>query len=493
MPEEVMHWQKILFRLPSGKSGRAFVSKLCRLFHAYATGSALELLQRPHHRSKNDDNISHLNRRLCLWNKGDIDGLVSKGRVLQRVLSLSKPSRMGKSSLKDNIAQKFSDLMMCGRVKDALRLLSEDNCGGPLSMSSSVMNALKTKHPKKQAPVPSTLVGEPHVSVPPPHPIVFDQLDAICIHHAVLKTSGAAGPSGLDAAAWCRICTSFQRASSDLCDALSAVARRLCATFVDPAGLSAFVSCHLIALDKCPGVRPIGVGETVPNRCIIAKAVLSVIKEDIREAAGSSQLCTGQLSGCEAAVHSVRTLFGSPDTEAAMSVDATNAFNSLNYQATLRNIQHLCPSFSAILINTYRVDVALYIEGSTLLSEEGTTQGDPLAMPMYALGVLPLINCISGDLMQVWYADNATACGSLSELRLWWDKLLQFGPDFGYFPNPSKTCLVVKEVFYDAAVKMFQGSGISITVNGKRHLGGALGSPSFITSFVKEEVSTWAK
>ena len=174
-----------------------------------------------------------------------------------------------------------------------------------------------------------------------------------------------------------------------------------------------------------------------------------------------------------------------------MLIDATNAFNSLNRQATLRNIQHLCPSFSTILINTYRVDVALYIEGTTLFSEEGTTQGDPLAMLMYALGVLPLVDCISGDLMQVWYADDATACGNLSAIRLWWDKLLQFGPDFGYFPNPSKTCLVVK--FYDAAVELFQDSGISITVDGKRHLGGALGSPSFVASFVKERVSTWAK
>ena len=299
--------------------------------------------------------------------------------------------------------------------------------------------------------MPSTLVDDPSVSVPLPHPIVFDQLDAICIRRAVLKTSDAAGPSGLDAAAWRRICTSFQRASSDLCDVLSAVARKLCTTFVDPAGLSAFVSCHLIVLDKCPGMRPIGVVETV--RRIIAKAILSVLKEDIQEAAGSSQLCAGQLSGCKAAVHSVQTLFGSPDTKAAMLVDATN--DSLNRQATLGNIQHLCPSFSTILINTYRVDVALYIEGSTLFSEEGTTQGDPLAMPMYALGVLPLIGCISGDLMQVWYADDATACGSLSELRLWWDKLLQFGPAFGYFPNPSKTCLVVKESFYDAAVEIF--------------------------------------
>ena len=107
-----------------------------------------------------------------------------------------------------------------------------------------------------------------------------------------------------------------------------------------------------------------------------------------------------------------------------------------------------------------------------MLSEDGTTQGDPLAMPMYALGVLPLIDCISGDLMQVWYANDATACGSLSELRLWWNKLLQFGSAFGYFPNPSKICLVVKESFYDAAVEMFQGSRISITVDGKRPFGG---------------------
>ena len=52
-----------------------------------------------------------------------------------------------------------------------------------------------------------------------------------------------------------------------------------------------------------------------------------------------------------------------------------------------------------------------------MLSEECTTQGDPLAMPMYALGVVPLINALSDDFIkQVWYADDATACGHLADI-----------------------------------------------------------------------------
>ena len=68
------------------------------------------------------------------------------------------------------------------------------------------------------------------------------------------------------------------------------------------------------------------------------------------------------------------------------------------------------------------------------------TLGDPLAMPMYALGTIPLINRLSGNGTHVWYADNATVCGRLSEVRLWWNHLVHIGPNFGYFPNPSKTC-----------------------------------------------------
>ena len=142
-------------------------------------------------------------------------------------------------------------------------------------------------------------------------------------------------------------------------------------------------------------MRPIGIGETA--RRIVGKAILTTIRDDIQEAAGPLQLCAGQEAGCEAAVHAVRQMFESPDTEAAILVDASNAFNSLNRENALRNIQHLCPSLSTVLINTYREDVHLFIDGETLLSEEGTTQGDPLAMPSHSVGTEPPLQPLEGE------------------------------------------------------------------------------------------------
>ena len=115
----------------------------------------------------------------------------------------------------------------------------------------------------------------------------------------------------------------------------------------------------------------------------------------------------GQQAGCEAAVHAMSSLYDSQTTEAILLVDANNAFNSLNREVALRNIQHLCPSLSVVLINTYREDIELFVDGATLLSTEGTTQGDPLAMAMYGIGILPLIKKLQTcDVTQTWYADR---------------------------------------------------------------------------------------
>ena len=275
----------------------------------------------------------------------------------------------------------------------------------------------------------------------------------------VLKMDGAAGPSGIDAAGWKRLCTSFRTHSADLCDALASLAKRICTTYVDPKGLEAFVASRLIALDKCPGVRPIGVGEVI--RRIIGKAILITLKYDIQDAVGPVQLCASHDGGCEATIHAMLQLFNHPHTNAVIQVDASNAFNSLNRQTALTNVLHLCPSLAKVLINSYRSDINLYINGETIMSQEGTTQGDPLAMAMYAISTVPLIHRLSNEtIKQAWYADDASAARNLSALREWWDHLMQIGPEYGYYPNPPKTWLIVKEEHFLQANQIFQGSGV---------------------------------
>ena len=162
-------------------------------------------------------------------------------------------------------------------------------------------------------------------------------------------------------------------------------------------------------------------GEVV--RRIVSKAILSVIGVEIQQTAGSLQLCAGQPSGCEAAIHALRHIFDDTSTQAALLVDASNAFNNLNRRLALANILSLCPAFSRVLINTYRSDANLFVGGETILSQEGTTQGDPLAMAMYALALVPMIAQLNDTVKQIWYADDAAAAGQLSNLRIWWDLL----------------------------------------------------------------------
>jgi len=98
------------------------------------------------------------------------------------------------------------------------------------------------------------------------------------------------------------------------------------------------------------------------------------------------------------------------DSEGMLLIDATNAFNSFNRAVALYNIQRLCPSFSTVLISTYSHPACLFVDGDILYSEEGTTQGDPLAMPFYALATVPLIKKLVAPVTQIWYADDAAAC-----------------------------------------------------------------------------------
>ena len=55
-----------------------------------------------------------------------------------------------------------------------------------------------------------------------------------------------------------------------------------------------------------------------------------------------------------------RSIFEADDTDAVLLIDASNAFNSLNWAATLHNISVLCPLIGNYAINTYSPSARLF-------------------------------------------------------------------------------------------------------------------------------------
>ena len=85
-------------------------------------------------------------------------------------------------------------------------------------------------------------------------------------------------------------------------------------------------------------------------------------------------------------------IFSKPDIQGVLLVDATNAFNTLHRKTAICNIKTICPALAMILSNTYQAPFRMFIHGGDeILSQEGTTQGDPLSMAMYSLAITPLI------------------------------------------------------------------------------------------------------
>ena len=69
------------------------------------------------------------------------------------------------------------------------------------------------------------------------------------------------------------------------------------------AAYRALMSSRLVAFDKEPGVRPLGIGETL--RRVIAKCVLSLEGAKATTACGTANLCSGLSGGIEGAVHAI--------------------------------------------------------------------------------------------------------------------------------------------------------------------------------------------
>ena len=180
------------------------------------------------------------------------------------------------------------------------------------------------------------------------------------------------------------------------------------------------LSCESIdPQDKNPGLRPIGVGEVL--RRIAGKVIVSYLKEDVIQSVGSLQVCAGQDIGGESLIHAMRTIYEDQSAKAVLLVDASNAFNSISGNVFLHNVEVIRPSIAWYVKKCYSVNSRLFmIGGGEIQSMEGTTQGDPAAMVIYAIAIIPLILMLVEIRMQdnnhtktAAYADDLTVAGPI--------------------------------------------------------------------------------
>jgi len=59
--------------------------------------------------------------------------------------------------------------------------------------------------------------------------------------------------------------------------------------------------------------------------------------------------------------------------------------------------------------------------------------------------------------------------------------------------NSSKAWLIVKLEFLAMANKVFKGTGVNVTIDGRCHLGAVLGCRSFTEQYMKEKMDCWLR
>ena len=123
--------------------------------------------------------------------------------------------------------------------------------------------------------------------------------------------------------------------SYHLRDSVALLACQLANNVVEWDDIRALMASRLTALDKCPGVRPIGIGEALHR--ILAKVVALATRGDLEDVCGVDQLCSGLRSGLEGAIHAVNELFDQHCDRGwgLLLVDAKNAFNLVNRVSAL--------------------------------------------------------------------------------------------------------------------------------------------------------------
>ena len=149
--EKIVHWKRDLFMMPSGAAGKKHIEEITRLLKLWIQDSPLTsialkaihimralLLQKRSKYSKSKDHLVSLERRLKLWEEGNISNLVHEEETIQERRKISE-----KGMNIEKISLKFKNMISKGNVNEALKLLMENMLNGILPLNDKTLKMLK--------------------------------------------------------------------------------------------------------------------------------------------------------------------------------------------------------------------------------------------------------------------------------------------------------------------------------------------------------------
>ena len=584
------------YSLPNGKVGKRFIRILSEEFAGIEAREwnserplvyVMVILQKDDGVRRAKDIRARLLQRMNLWEEGEWALLVDDtADTMER--RGGRGSRVERSEAEK--ARAFHAKVVSGRLRAAVRESLDGEPGGvkkPTDVCSKsgrvIVDVLRDKHPEMWNPDPNLsdpnrVAFEPYPSVPKS---VGKTVTEDVVEIVAAKLGGSAGLSGTDAVDCSKWLLRFGDESKVLRGIIASMTTWLANESPSFAAYRGFVACRLLALDKLPGTRPIGIGEIW--RRLMTKCLLAVTGYQATEAAGNYNLCAGLSSGIEGAIHAMQEKWcaarqtsgdeplldeastsldtqptvarggvrseaaPSPATQGAATaaaaanapgvggdgsraptpmdgvssqndatqqsatsaqdddpfvvllVDADNAFNSMSRRTMLWTVRHLWPAGCRFVFNMYRHEARLIIRNGaaseTILSREGVTQGDPLAMFAYGLSVVPLAKRLRIDVpkvLQPWYADDSAAQGRASEVERFFDLLTEQGREVGYKPSPDKCVVICDPADAPAAKQRLHRFNFQYK-EGDRYIGGFLGSDDGRKEWLWKKIERWRR
>ena len=424
------------YSVPQGRVGQRFITALTAEFQGVRERRwngervvvfVVTVLRRTPTVTRARDIRSRLTQRLKLWADGCYSALVDDTESEARG-GTARPSQDDEAA-----ARAFDAQVLSGHIRQAVRRLTSRDGGGvygPDDLCSKtgrpVLEVLHSKHPTLKDPAVGVENGafEPYDAAPDVVPLVI--ADEV-VQKVASDISGSAGLCGVDSAMYRNWAFRFGVESQAFREEMAAWANWLANESPPYAAYRAFRAGRLVALDKCPGTRPVGIGEIFMRAW--AKMGLVVAGSDATAACGDHNLCAGLPAGIEGAVHAVQRVWdriakstpaptrppppnpppppvaphptippgrppeaptqpppeppptppapppptprpqappaSGPDHEAVLMVDAYNGFNELSRKAMLWTVRHRWASGSRLVFNCYRHAAMLVLRRRT--------------------------------------------------------------------------------------------------------------------------------